>query len=168
MVTTEKLGANDLQAYAWEVAGSVVDPEIPVVTIEDLGILRSVEMQNNIAVVKLTPTYSGCPAVLTIELAVEAALLEAGVAVKVERVISPAWTTDWISDVGCEKLKAYGIAPPQKSSNSVRALFGEVVAQCPRCDSDQTKKLSEFGSTACKALYQCESCHEPFDYFKCI
>ena len=157
-----------LARRAWEVAASVVDPEIPVVTIADLGILRSVEVEGNLVIARLTPTYSGCPAVLAIELAVETALLDTGFEVRIERVMSPAWTTDWITDEGREKLRAYGIAPPVKASNSIRSLFGETVVECPKCSSVETSKLSEFGSTACKALYQCNDCHEPFDYFKCI
>jgi ring-1,2-phenylacetyl-CoA epoxidase subunit PaaD len=119
-------------------------------------------------VAKVTPTYSGCPAVLAIELAIEAALLDAGFTPQIERVISPAWTTDWITPEGREKLRAYGIAPPVQASNSVRALFGETTVACPRCASTETTRISEFGSTACKALYQCDTCKEPFDYFKCI
>jgi ring-1,2-phenylacetyl-CoA epoxidase subunit PaaD len=156
------------QARAWKAAAAVLDPEVPAVTVADLGILRSVEVSDGVATAKVTPTYSGCPAVLAIELAVETALLDAGFEAKVERVIAPAWTTDWITEEGREKLRAYGIAPPVKASNSVRALFGETVVACPRCASEDTERVSEFGSTACKALYKCQSCYEPFDYFKCI
>jgi ring-1,2-phenylacetyl-CoA epoxidase subunit PaaD len=153
---------------AYKAAASVVDPEVPCVTIADLGILRSVEVDGDVAVAKVTPTYSGCPAVLAIELSVEAALREAGFDARVERVIAPAWTTDWITEEGREKLRAFGIAPPEKASNSVRALFGETQIACPKCGSENTSRVSEFGSTACKALYRCNSCREPFDYFKCI
>ncbi|MEM7068469.1 MAG: 1,2-phenylacetyl-CoA epoxidase subunit PaaD [Pseudomonadota bacterium] len=153
---------------AWDAAASVVDPEIPVLTIADLGILRSVSVGEGRAIAEVTPTYSGCPAVLAIELAVEAALLDAGFEAEIRRVVSPAWTTDWITPEGRDKLKAYGIAPPAKASNSVRSLFGETQVQCPRCESTETEKISEFGSTACKALYRCKTCKEPFDYFKCI
>ena len=125
-------------------------------------------INNDTALVKVTPTYTGCPAVLAIELAIEAALLDAGFNPEIERVISPAWTTDWITDRGRKKLHAYGIAPPVKASNSVRALFGKTIVICPRCASASTTRVSEFGSTACKALYKCDSCAEPFDYFKCI
>ena len=125
-------------------------------------------MDGDVAVARLTPTYSGCPAVLAIELAVEAALREAGFEARIERVISPAWTTDWVTAEGRAKLKAYGIAPPAPGANSKRALFGETIVACPRCESTETEKMSEFGSTACKALYRCRSCLEPFDYFKCI
>lgn len=167
-MSVAELDHTRLQQDAWNAAAQVVDPEIPAVTVADLGILRSVEMEGDVAVAKVTPTYSGCPAVLAIELAIETALLDAGFKVKIERVISPAWTTDWITDEGREKLKAYGIAPPVKASNSVRSLFGETQVECPQCGSAETSKLSEFGSTACKALYKCEACLEPFDYFKCI
>ena len=154
---------------AWKIAAQVPDPEIPAVNVSDLGILRSVEIdENGIVVAKVTPTYSGCPAVLAIELAIEAALLKAGYKVRIERVTSPAWTTDWITDDGRRKLKEYGIAPPERASGSVRPLFGETQVSCPQCGSAETIRISEFGSTACKALYRCETCREPFDYFKCI
>ena len=155
-------------ARAWQAAAPVVDPEIPCVTIADLGILRSVEVEGNVATAEVTPTYSGCPAVLAIELSVEAALRDAGFEPKVKRVLSPAWTTDWITAEGREKLRAFGIAPPEKASNLIRALFGETTVTCPHCGSRETKRVSEFGSTACKALYRCTACGEPFDYFKCI
>lgn len=156
------------QHRAWVAAAAVLDPEVPCVTIADLGILRSVEVADGVAVARLTPTYSGCPAVLAIELAVEAALRDAGFEAKVERVVSPPWTTDWVTAEGREKLRDFGIAPPLRGSNSKRALFGETVVPCPRCDSVETQKLSEFGSTACKAIWRCQTCGEPFDYFKCI
>ncbi len=158
----------DAARMAYAAAAAVVDPEVPCVTIVDLGILRSVEMDGNVAVAKVTPTYSGCPAVLAIELSVEAALRDAGFEARVERVVSPAWTTDWITSEGREKLRAYGIAPPENASNSIRALFGETQVACPKCGSGDTERVSEFGSTACKALYRCTACREPFDYFKCI
>ena len=153
---------------AWTAAAAVHDPEIPAVTVADLGILRAVEVRGRQAIAKVTPTYSGCPAVLAIELAIETALAKAGYEPKIERVLSPAWTTDWITPEGREKLRAYGIAPPNKASQSKAALFGETTVACPQCGSQDTTKISEFGSTACKALYRCESCREPFDYFKCI
>ena len=167
MVVTE-LDHLQAQKKAWEAAASVVDPEIPALTIADLGILRSVSIVDGRAVAEVTPTYSGCPAVLAIELAVESALLDAGFKADIKRIISPAWTTDWITEEGRRKLKEYGIAPPEKTSNSIRALFGETQVSCPRCDSVETSRISEFGSTACKALYRCNTCKEPFDYFKCI
>ena len=154
---------------AWEAAAAVLDPEVPAVTVADLGILRAVDIDDQgRAVVQVTPTYSGCPAVLAIELAIEAALRQAGFDPVIERVLAPAWTTDWITEEGREKLRAYGIAPPVDGSSSKRALFGEITVVCPRCAATDTAKLSEFGSTACKAQYRCNACYEPFDYFKCI
>ena len=154
---------------AWAAAAAVLDPEVPAVTVAELGILRAVDIDDQgRAVAQVTPTYSGCPAVLAIELAIEAALRQAGFDPVIERVLAPAWTTDWITEAGREKLRAYGIAPPVVGSSPKRALFGEITVACPRCASTQTSKLSEFGSTACKAQYRCNACHEPFDYFKCI
>ncbi len=153
---------------AWDVAAAVPDPELPCVTVAELGILREVVMEGNTAVARVSPTYSGCPAVQFIEEVIADALCDAGYKARIERVISPPWTTDWISDEGREKLRAFGIAPPQKASNSKRALFGETVVTCPRCGATDTEKLSEFGSTPCKAHYRCKTCLEPFDYFKCI
>ena len=154
---------------AWAAAAAVLDPEVPAVTVAELGILRAVDIDDQgRAVAQVTPTYSGCQAVLAIELAIEAALRQAGFDPVIERVLAPAWTTDWITEAGREKLRAYGIAPPVVGSSSKRALFGEITVACPRCASTQTSKLSEFGSTACKAQYRCNACHEPFDYFKCI
>ena len=153
---------------AWAAAAAVPDPEIPCVTVADLGILRSVEVQGNTAIARVTPTYSGCPATLAIELAVETALREAGFEPHIERVLSPPWTTDWITGEGRRKLKEYGIAPPAETRTSIRALFGETEVACPRCGSRQTERISEFGSTPCKAHYRCLACREPFDYFKCI
>ena len=156
-------------ARALEAASAVPDPEVPCDTVADLGILRGVSRdETGGIVVRLTPTYSGCPAVIAIEMAVQTALLEAGVDARIERVITPAWTTDWISDEGREKLRAYGIAPPVGSSGGRRAFFAEDTIACPRCGSSNTTRVSEFGSTACKAHYRCDDCAEPFDYFKCI
>lgn len=167
VVTTNT--ANLDQQRAWSIASKVLDPEVPCVTIADLGILREVSFEDGFAVVKLTPTYSGCPAVLAIEMSVETALLEAGIEARIERIISPAWSTDWITDEGREKLRAYGIAPPVKGKATGKlSLFSDETIACPRCESTDTNKISEFGSTACKAQYQCKSCFEPFDYFKCI
>lgn len=157
----------DTLAHAQAVASAVPDPEIPAVTVADLGILRDVSLKSGKIHVQLTPTYSGCPAVLAIELAVETALLDAGYAPVIERVLSPAWTTDWITAEGREKLHAYGIAPPAKTSGPA-ALFSAPEVACPQCGSLDTARVSEFGSTACKALYRCQTCAEPFDYFKCI
>jgi ring-1,2-phenylacetyl-CoA epoxidase subunit PaaD len=149
-------------------AAAVVDPEIPVLTLEDLGVLRGVERRDGRIIVKLTPTYTGCPATLAIQLAVEAALAEAGMPeARVETVLSPAWTTDDITEEGRRKLKEVGIAPPNRAGG-VRTLFSEETVACPKCGSTRTTRISEFGSTACKALWRCEACAEPFDYFKCI
>ena len=157
-----------LLTRARTIAAAVVDPEIPVLTLEDLGVLRGVERRDGRVVVKLTPTYTGCPATLAIRLAVEAALLDAGFQdASVETVLSPPWSTADITEEGRRKLKEFGIAPPNRAGG-VRALFGEETVACPKCGSTTTARISEFGSTACKALWRCESCAEPFDYFKCI
>ena len=155
------------QARAWALASAVPDPEVPCVTVADLGILRWVDLRDGVAVAGVTPTYSGCHAVLAIELAVETALRDGGFEARIERVMSPPWTTDWITEAGREKLRAYGIAPPQGPAGKA-ALFSDPVVACPRCASTNTHKISEFGSTACKAQYQCRACSEPFDYFKCL
>ena len=157
----------DLRRRAWDAAARVVDPEIPVLTIADLGVLREVSVSNGHVEVAITPTYSGCPAMNMIALEIELALERAGIRrPTIGTVLSPAWTTDWMSEDGRNKLRAYGIAPPQASS-SRRALFGEQEVACPQCGSTNTEVLSEFGSTSCKALWRCKSCREPFDYFKC-
>jgi ring-1,2-phenylacetyl-CoA epoxidase subunit PaaD len=153
-----------------EVLKSVQDPEIPVLSIVDLGIVRGVSVGERGEVrVKLTPTYSGCPATEVIEGMVLGSLRAAGFDnVAVERVLAPAWTSDWISQEGREKLREYGIAPPVQSVSSIRGLIrGAVAVRCPQCNSEDTSMISEFGSTPCKALYRCNECREPFDYFKC-
>jgi ring-1,2-phenylacetyl-CoA epoxidase subunit PaaD len=158
---------SDLRQRAWDAAASVVDPEIPVLTIADLGVLRDVVLDGDRVEVAITPTYSGCPAMNMIVLEIEVALERAGFhQSKVHTVLSPAWTTDWMSEDGRRKLRAYGIAPP-KNSSSRRALFGEQAVACPQCGSGNTELLSEFGSTSCKSLWRCKACREPFDYFKC-
>lgn len=159
--------ARDLRQAAWDAAAQVVDPEIPVLTIADLGVLRDVTVTSDGVEVAITPTYSGCPAMNVIALEIELALAQAGIAgAKVKTVLSPAWTTDWMTDDGRRKLKDYGIAPPVAGSGR-RALFGGQEIACPHCGSKQTEVLSEFGSTSCKALWRCCACREPFDYFKC-
>lgn len=153
---------------AYAAAATVVDPEIPVLTIADLGVLRGAERRGETIVVKLTPTYTACPATLAIQLAVEAALAEAGLdAARVETVLSPPWSTDDITEEGRRKLRDYGIAPPARGA-AARSLFAEETVACPKCGSTNTSRISEFGSTACKALWRCEACAEPFDYFKCL
>jgi ring-1,2-phenylacetyl-CoA epoxidase subunit PaaD len=157
----------DLRRRARDIAAQVVDPEIPVLTIADLGVLRSVAVKDGRVEVAITPTYSGCPAMNMITLEIELALERAGIRdSRVRTVLSPAWTTDWMSEDGRRKLKEYGIAPPQAGS-SRRALFGVEQVGCPQCGSIDTEVLSEFGSTSCKALWRCKACREPFDYFKC-
>ncbi|NIL92891.1 MAG: phenylacetate-CoA oxygenase subunit PaaJ [Woeseiaceae bacterium] len=154
------------QVLEWLAA--VVDPEIPVLTIADLGILRDVTIGDHVTV-QLTPTYSGCPATEVIEKSVIDALSEKGIEnVRIERVLSPAWTTDWISDEGREKLREYGIAPPETGASKRELVHGARTIACPRCASVNTAVVSEFGSTACKASYKCNDCLEPFEYFKCI
>jgi ring-1,2-phenylacetyl-CoA epoxidase subunit PaaD len=166
VVGLAQLDAN-LRRRAWEAAAQVVDPEIPVLTIADLGVLRDVTVKDGCVEVAITPTYSGCPAMNMIAVEIELALAREGIVdPRVRTVLSPAWTTDWLTDDGRRKLKEYGIAPPQAGSGR-RALFGELAVPCPQCGSSNTELLSEFGSTSCKALWRCKSCREPFDYFKC-
>jgi len=161
-------GVAGLLMRARDVAASVVDPEIPVLSIADLGVLRDVRMVEGTIEVDITPTYSGCPAMNMIALNVEMALTDAGFDMpRIKTVLSPAWTTDWMTEQGKATLAAYGIAPPEGKA-SRRALFGEEYVTCPRCHSRDTQRISEFGSTACKALWRCKACSEPFDYFKCI
>lgn len=152
-----------------EILDTVQDPEVPVLSIIDLGVLRDVIINGNQVEVVITPTYSGCPAMDMIRANIRMVLAEHGYNdVKVTTVLSPAWTTDWMSERGKEKLKAYGIAPPNpKQQVCHTSLFAEEAIQCPHCNSYNTRRVSEFGSTACKSLYQCNACHEPFDYFKC-
>jgi ring-1,2-phenylacetyl-CoA epoxidase subunit PaaD len=154
----------------WNVLREVTDPEIPVLTVVDMGIVREVKQTPESIVVSITPTYSGCPAMDAISKDIVRALTEKGFRnVSVNLILSPAWTTDWITEEGKTKLEAYGIAPPQNSTAEKSILFGEHKAvRCPRCKSEQTVMISNFGSTACKALWKCEDCKEPFDYFKCI
>jgi ring-1,2-phenylacetyl-CoA epoxidase subunit PaaD len=150
------------------VVAAVVDPEIPVLTLEDLGVVRAIERRNGEIVVELTPTYTGCPATLAIRLAVEAALTQAGLGeARVVTRLSPPWSSDEITENGRRKLRDFGIAPPAPAA-SHRALFEDAEVACPRCGSTETTKISEFGSTACKAQWRCRSCAEPFDYFKCL
>lgn len=165
----EKLDAARLRERAWTAAAAVVDPELPVLTIEDLGVLREVRVSGEGKVEALiTPTYLGCPAMNMITLEVELALERAGFAKpKVTTVMSPAWSTDWMSESGKEKLREFGIAPPLAKAGR-RALFGEENVACPSCKSTDTERISEFASTSCKALWRCKACSEPFDYFKCI
>ena len=152
----------------WQILSTVSDPEVPVLTIMDLGIVRDVIINSpsedgGIEII-ITPTYTGCPAMDMISMNIRLALMEHGFNnIKITSVLSPAWTTDWMSEEGKRKLKEYGIAPPKGNAGTIAADGIE----CPQCHSFNTKLLSEFGSTACKSLYQCQDCKEPFDYFKC-
>jgi ring-1,2-phenylacetyl-CoA epoxidase subunit PaaD len=162
------------QVWAW--LGQVPDPEIPVISVVDLGIVRSVEWRGEECVVTITPTYSGCPAMAVIAAAVTDTLHAHGVEqVRLVSQLSPAWTTDWMSEAGKAALKGYGIAPPAQQAIDVSGLRGGVKRgavpepdiACPNCGSPHTQLTSQFGSTPCKALYKCLDCREPFDYFKC-
>lgn len=153
-----------------QLLSEIPDPEIPAISIIDLGILRDVQWKGDVCNVVITPTYSGCPAMKVIEENIQEKLHAAGIKnVTVELTYTPAWTTDWISDDAKEKLRAYGIAPPQHSSIDKGLLLGKTKeVACPLCNSKNTELISQFGSTACKALYRCKDCKEPFDYFKCL
>ncbi len=158
------------QKKLWSILETVTDPEIPVLTITDLGIVRDVKINDDGIEIIITPTYTGCPAMDMIAMNIKLALAENGYKnIKLSAVLSPAWTTDWMSEAGKQKLKEYGIAPPNpKQQVCDLGLFAPHEAvQCPLCNSYRTRRISEFGSTACKALYQCDECKEPFDYFKC-
>ncbi|GAA1919027.1 phenylacetate-CoA oxygenase subunit PaaJ [Microbacterium aoyamense] len=156
------------RAEAWAIAATVTDPEVPVLTIEDLGVLRDVTVDGERVTVTLTPTYSGCPALETMRDDVVLALTHAGYErVEVRTTLSPAWTTDWMTDAGKRKLTAYGIAPPtgRAAAGPIRV---RVSVRCPRCGSLDTVEVSRFGSTSCKALFECRACLEPFDHFKVL
>lgn len=147
----------------------VTDPEIPVLSIMDMGVVRAIEKDGDALLIKITPTYSGCPAMDTIAMDIKIALDQAGYANKVKLILAPAWTTDWITPRGRARLEEYGIAAPLDALADKQALIdGARVVPCTRCRSTNTKMISQFGSTACKALFQCEECLEPFDYFKCL
>lgn len=162
----------------WRWLSEVPDPEIPVISLTDLGIIRNVAWDGDTLVVSVTPTYSGCPATAVINLDIEKKLRAEGVErLRLERQLSPPWTTDWISAEGREKLRAYGIAPPVDGTAADGRLLARVdrlagasnlTIECPRCGSTKTERVSQFGSTPCKASYRCKDCLEPFDYFKCI
>lgn len=166
---------SEAEQKIWVLLESVTDPEVPVLSVLDLGIIRKVTLEQTAdgepkPIITITPTYSGCPAMDVISMSIRMVLLEAGFKqIEIKQVLSPAWTTDWMTAAGKDKLKAYGIAPPQyKQAVCTPDVFQEEEAiQCPQCNSWNTKLVSQFGSTACKALYKCEDCKEPFDYFKC-
>ncbi len=165
------LSVTEKEQSVWNILESVADPEIPVLSIVDLGIAREVNFaRNGDLEVVISPTYSGCPAMDMISDEVKGALHKNGYqSASVKLSLSPAWTTDWMSEEGKNKLASYGIAPPEKITSNKRVLFGgQKQVSCPRCGSENSEQISEFGSTPCKALYRCKDCLEPFDYFKCI
>ncbi|MBL0046125.1 MAG: phenylacetate-CoA oxygenase subunit PaaJ [Flavobacteriales bacterium] len=153
----------------YDLLEAVKDPEVPVISVRELGVLRDVQVIDQRVIVMITPTYTGCPAMDVMKEDIEKELRNAGIPdFEVKQILSPAWTTDWISEEGKRKLKAYGIAPPEKTAD-IRALKGEApVVECPQCGSKDTVMVSAFGSTACKALWKCKNCLEPFDQFKCL
>lgn len=163
------MSAGATRTRAWDIAARVVDPEIPVLTIEDLGVLRAAEEDGDRVRVDLTPTYSGCPAIDAMRDDVRTALLEAGYRdVEVRMVLAPAWTTDWMSEDGRRKLREFGIAPPAGRASAGGRVALRMAVKCPRCDSLDTREIARFGSTSCKALYVCDACLEPFDFFKVL
>lgn len=150
-------------ASIYAILETVADPEVPVLSILDLGIVRDVQLRDGVFHIVITPTYSGCPATEMIQMQIRMTLLENSITnFQIEHRLSPAWTTDWMTEAGKQKLQAYGIAPPEKKFS-----IPEDGVTCPQCHSTNTQLVSAFGSTACKALYQCRDCKEPFDYFKC-
>jgi ring-1,2-phenylacetyl-CoA epoxidase subunit PaaD len=152
-----------------ETLSSVSDPEIPVLSVLALGVIREAIEENGIVKIKLTPTYSGCPAMDVIADDLKKAFSEIGKKAEVELVLSPAWSTDWISEEGLQKMEEYGIARPLSETHDKDVLLGEKkLVKCPQCGSTNTHLVSQFGSTACKSLFKCDDCHEPFDYFKCL
>ena len=154
----------------WKILNEIPDPEIPVISIVELGVIRDVEIKKESVKVTITPTYTGCPATKFFENDITAAMVRAGFAeVNILYVYNPAWTTDWLTEESKEKLRKYGIAPPDGKTSDKRFLLGKKpLVACPQCKSKNTKMISQFGSTACKSLYQCNDCLETFDYFKCI
>ena len=157
------------ESNIWELLEDVYDPEVPVLSIVDLGIVRDVKVVKNHVTITITPTYTGCPAMGTIEKDIIEKLQEEAItSYEIHTSIAPAWTTDWMSERGKKKLKDYGIAPPQDEADKSVLFADPLVVPCPVCDSSDTKLVSQFGSTACKAHYQCKKCREPFDYFKCL
>lgn len=151
-----------------ELLERVSDPEIPVLSVVDLGVINEVRKTDDLFEILITPTYTGCPAMNMIEQEIIALMEKEGIPARVTLVLSPAWSTDRMSEKGKKKLKEYGIAPPEEEDISLNTLFGKAHAvTCPRCGSRHTEMISQFGSTACKALYKCLDCLEPFDYFKC-
>ncbi len=161
----------NLQDKIWQILETVMDPEVPVLSVIDLGIVREIIINDKENIeIKITPTYSGCPATDVIKMSIRMAMIENGITnFTITEILSPAWTTEWMTESGKQKLKEYGIAPPHYNKTNTDTLFTDEdeTVQCPRCNSYNTSLVSGFGSTACKALYKCNDCKEPFDYFKC-
>lgn len=160
----------DIDPKIYSILKDVSDPEIPVLSIVDMGVVRSAKLlDNNRVNVEITPTYSGCPAMDVIGDDVKKAFQDKGYQAEVKLILSPAWTTDWMTDEAKQALKEYGIAPPMDATSDKEALLGnKKIIECPQCGSTNTKLVSQFASTACKAMFKCEDCKEPFDYFKCL
>jgi ring-1,2-phenylacetyl-CoA epoxidase subunit PaaD len=169
MSANDKQSGSELESRIWAWLAEVEDPEIPVVSVVDLGIVRDFRIKSRGVEVDVSPTYSGCPATEVIEDSIVSALEKHGMApVRINRILSPPWTTEWISEEGRQKLRDYGIAPPEHGSSKSDLLRSGRTIACPQCNSLRTTCVSEFGSTACKAAYKCDECLEPFEYFKCI
>jgi len=163
------INKTNIAAHLIPVLETVSDPEIPVLTVLDLGVIREAIEENGIIYIKITPTYSGCPAMDVIGDDLKSAFAKVGKEAKVQLVLAPAWTTDWISEGGKRKMVVYGIAAPLEETADKDALLGKVkVVKCTNCGGANTSLVSQFGSTACKALFKCDDCLEPFDYFKCL
>lgn len=164
-----KIESPSISASLIEILDSVPDPEIPVLSLLDLGVIREAWEEGDVVHIKMTPTYSGCPATDVMADDLRAAFAKEGKQAEVELILAPAWTTDWISEKGLQKLEEYGIARPLSESADKEALLGnKKLVKCPQCGSTSTHLVSQFGSTPCKALFKCDDCHEPFDYFKCL
>ncbi len=163
------LETQNIQPHLISILEGVSDPEIPVLSIMDMGVVREAIEQDGIVRVKITPTYSGCPAMDVIGDDIVSAFATAGKTAKIQLVLAPAWTTDWITPRGREALEKYGIAAPLSPEADKEALLGnKKIVKCTNCGSTETHLVSQFGSTACKALFKCDTCQEPFDYFKCL
>ena len=159
----------NIQEHLIPVLETVPDPEIPVISVLDLGVIREAIEKDEVIYIKLTPTYSGCPAMDVIADDLRTAFSNIGKKAEVELILSPAWSTDWISEEGLQKMEEYGIARPLSESHDIDVLLNnKKLVKCPQCGSTQTHLVSQFGSTPCKALFKCDDCHEPFDYFKCL
>lgn len=163
----ESTSKNSTKEQLWKLMETVYDPEIPALSVIDLGIIRDIQIHDKEIEIIITPTYSGCPAMDVISMNIRMAFIKEGLTpIKISQQLSPAWTTDWMTETGKQKLKSYGIAPPAAKIFD-ETYLENLVVECPLCHLQNTRLISQFGSTACKALYQCNDCKEPFDYFKC-